>query len=88
MIRPPLPIHTLLRQLCERVGYLGELMHITPIVVGKSKEGSDVLYVLGQIPFLHSFDLYFNGTHSSWCHLVPKELDALVGDLALRCLHK
>ena len=48
----------------------------------------DVLYFLESIPFLHSFDLHFSGTHSNWSHLLPKELNALIVDLVLRCLHK
>ena len=58
-------------------------MHIGPIVVGKYKEEPDVLYILGRIAFLHSFNLDFNGTHSSWRRVLPKELDALKGNLAL-----
>ena len=65
------------------MGYFGELMDVLPIIVGKTKEGPDVLYVLGCIPFLYSFDFGFSGTHSSWSHLLPKELDALVCNLAL-----
>ena len=63
-------------------------MYIALIVVGKSKEGPDVLYVLGRIPFPHKFNLHFSRTHSSQSHVLPKELDALIGDLTLRCLCK
>ena len=86
--KTPLPFHTLFRQIYQSVGYFGKLMNIPPIIVGKSKEGPDVLYVLGSTPFSHSFDLHFSGTHASWRHLLPKELNALVVDLALQCLRK
>ena len=49
-----------------------------------SQERSTILYILERIPFLHSFG--FSWTHTSLCHLLPKELDALVSDLALWCL--
>ena len=53
-------------------------MQITPIVVGKSKEGLDALHVLGHILVLHNFDLHFSETDSNYSHLLPKELDAII----------
>ena len=70
------------------MGYFGEAMYKTPIIVGKSEEGPYIFHFFGRFPLLHYAQLFVRWSHPFCGHLLSEELNSVRQNLTLGCLRK